>query len=85
MELNHSSLRTVSLMAVAIGFLSFVVGSSVIALFGYTYIQPKDSFFGPIRNAITPAYWVGTSIIIFGIFAFVGGIVGTILYFLKNH
>ncbi len=85
MELKHSRLRTISLMAVAVGFFSFIVGSSVIALFGYTNIQPKDSFFGPIRNGITSAYWVGASIIIIGIFAFVGGIIGTVLYLLKNH
>ena len=82
MELSHSRLRTISLMAVAVGFFSFIIGSVIIRIFGYTY---RDSFFGPVRNGITIAYWVGTSIIIFGIFAFVGGVIGTILYLWKYY
>ncbi len=69
-------------MAVAIGFISFIIGSAIIGIFGYTY---RDTFFGPSRNGITPAYWVGSSIIILGIFAFVGGIIGTLLYLFKNR
>ncbi len=89
MELKQGRLRTISLMAVATGFFSFIVGSSVIALFGYTYTQPNNSMFnsmfGPMRNGITPAYWAGTSIIIFGIFSFIGGIIGTILFLWKYY
>ncbi len=72
-------------MAVVVGFLSFIVGTSIIALFGYTH-----SYFGPPVwpisgqevTGITPIYWVGAPIIVIGIVTFVGGI---ILFFLKKH
>jgi hypothetical protein len=77
----HSTLNRISIIAVTMGFISWVVGGSVIALFGFNRVQYPDSFFGPTVTGINPFYWVGASIIITGLFAFVGGI---IIFFLSK-
>jgi MFS superfamily sulfate permease-like transporter len=71
-------------MAVVAGFLSFIVGSSIIALFGFShsYFSPPVSPISGQVTGITPMYWVGAAIIVIGIVTFVGGI---ILFFLKKH
>ena len=62
--------------AVAVGFLSILVGGFVIDLFGYKYVN-IDWPGGALKKIVgrTPMYWVGSVIIGLGIAAFIGGIV----------
>ena len=82
-HLKHRKLRNLGLIAVVVGFLSFLVGSFFISLFGHTYAQYNDS---PIAikevTGITSMFWVGSGIVVFGIFSFVSGI---ILFYLHRH
>ena len=72
MHLKHRKLRNIGLIAVVVGFLSFIGGSFVISLFGHTYAQYNDS---PIAmkevTGTTPMFWFGSAIVVFGIFSFV--------------
>jgi len=72
--LRRERLRSVSLKTVVAGFLSWLVGAAVIVLFGYIY-KPNDWSGGPInRVGVTAMFWVGVTIIIFGVAFFLGGI-----------
>ena len=74
--MRHDRLHSISLKGVAVGFPSLLVGAIIIALFGYRYRQ-IDWPGGTINQVagVTPMFWVGVAVIMFGIVCIVSGMI----------